>query len=243
MLNKKIIDSITNQQQLCDFLQNENNSYSKFILELLKRDYKLLENEPCENHHIIPRHVGGVDNSWNIIKLTKLEHIMAHELLFENYKKSYDLGASKMLQGRLKEGEQIIRQAAQQTMKEQQKGFYNPELQRELAKRPRKPRSPSVRCDMIQYALEHGFDLEHGTGDIIHVEPYECSHLQCVVDKIMNHPRTPEQRRNDWNNCTKKGSFTTLTRLNRLISGSMPKTGNPFYTVDGWSLRGINLID
>ena len=55
-------------------------------------------------HHIIPTHQLGPDSQWNLVRLTIEEHAKAHELLFENYQHSYDLGASKMIRGQLRAG-------------------------------------------------------------------------------------------------------------------------------------------
>ena len=39
-----------------------------------------------ENHHIIPKCMGGTNDSWNLVKLTAKEHFICHLLLlFERY--------------------------------------------------------------------------------------------------------------------------------------------------------------
>ena len=43
------------------------------------------ENEYNENHHIIPRCLGGNDNSENLVKLSPEEHYVAHQLLVKMY--------------------------------------------------------------------------------------------------------------------------------------------------------------
>jgi hypothetical protein len=41
-------------------------------------------------HHIIPKHMGGTDDSTNLIKLTVSEHAEAHRILFKKYGKKED---------------------------------------------------------------------------------------------------------------------------------------------------------
>lgn len=50
-------------------------------------------------HHIIPRHMGGTDDSSNIIELTVEEHALAHLKLYEQHKKNEDFVAYHMLSG------------------------------------------------------------------------------------------------------------------------------------------------
>ena len=40
----------------------------------------------AENHHIIPRCLNGVDDQWNIVRLSFREHYIAHLLLWKMYK-------------------------------------------------------------------------------------------------------------------------------------------------------------
>lgn len=65
-----------------------------FILEKLERNAKgFFPTEPGvikDNHHIIPKHMGGVNKPFNLIYLTKDEHIHAHELLYDTFKHPYD---------------------------------------------------------------------------------------------------------------------------------------------------------
>lgn len=45
----------------------------------------------CENHHIIPKCMGGTDNNSNIVSLTAREHFVAHQLLVKMYPNNYKL--------------------------------------------------------------------------------------------------------------------------------------------------------
>lgn len=53
--------------------------YDRFIDS--RRDQCMLSNVIYENHHIIPRSMGGTDDVQNMIKLTTREHFFAHRLL------------------------------------------------------------------------------------------------------------------------------------------------------------------
>lgn len=48
-------------------------------------------------HHIIPKHMGGTDDTDNITFLTVREHIIAHYLLFKIHRNPNDLRSMKML--------------------------------------------------------------------------------------------------------------------------------------------------
>jgi hypothetical protein len=52
-------------------------------------------------HHIVPRHMGGTDDSSNLIKLTVEEHALAHKKLYEEYGNEYDRIAWLGLESRI----------------------------------------------------------------------------------------------------------------------------------------------
>ena len=56
-------------------------------------------------HHIIPRHMGGSDDTSNLIKLTVEEHALAHKKLWEEHGNEYDRIAWRCLSGII-DGEQ-----------------------------------------------------------------------------------------------------------------------------------------
>jgi len=59
-------------------------------------------------HHIIPKHMGGLDNSDNLIELTTDEHAEAHRLLYEQHGHWQDYCAWQALSGRIGQ-EEILR--------------------------------------------------------------------------------------------------------------------------------------
>lgn len=180
---------IKNKEELVRFFQHNPNAYSSFILKLIGRDPRTLSPGMLHKHHMIPLHANGPDEPFNLILLTLDEHITAHQLLYDVYGSFYDLAAVNMMQGRTAAGDANIRKANQEKMKREGVGFYNSALQRELANRPKKQRECYARNDFVMEALARGFDLEHvKTGDVVRIGPSECSSLNAVVEKYLDHP-------------------------------------------------------
>ncbi len=59
-------------------------------------------------HHIVPRHMGGTNDTSNLIKLTIEEHAEAHKKLWEEHGNEYDLIAWKCLTGQITNAEANI---------------------------------------------------------------------------------------------------------------------------------------
>ena len=72
-------------------------------------------------HHIIPKHMGGTDDTSNLIELTVEEHAEAHKLLWEQYGKKEDELAWKGLTGLIGK-EELIKELM---FLGQQKGGFN----------------------------------------------------------------------------------------------------------------------
>lgn len=238
------LKSISNRQELIDYLLEQSNSYSNFILERINRDPKTLTNVQIHTHHIIPSYCGGSNSAWNLIKLTIEEHGMAHQLLYENYNSIKDLGASQLIRGQVEAGWDTIRQLARETMKRKNVSFFNPEVQRELGKRPKKKRQSYARHPYILAALYKGFDLEYKqTGEVVKITPHECDSLVCVIDKLMSHPQMASKRES-WDECEEKESYYAITALTRTLTGHIDKkTNKSVYSFMGWRVLGINIID
>jgi hypothetical protein len=60
-------------------------------------------------HHIIPKHMGGTDESSNLIKLTIKEHAEAHKKLYEQYGLIQDKIAYEALNGQIGQQEARIK--------------------------------------------------------------------------------------------------------------------------------------
>jgi len=69
--------------------QHYYNRYVKFIEVINTKQDRILNYS--ENHHIIPRSMGGSDLSNNLIKLTAREHFIAHWLLWKAYPSNFKL--------------------------------------------------------------------------------------------------------------------------------------------------------
>lgn len=66
-------------------------NYHKIYNQLInKRKINILDKKICycEKHHIIPKSLGGSNDSSNLVNLTAREHFIAHWLLFRIYKNS-----------------------------------------------------------------------------------------------------------------------------------------------------------
>jgi hypothetical protein len=60
--------------------------YQKIYDQLIQKRKNSLIEGYCENHHIIPRCLGGTDNTDNLVLLTAREHFIAHQLLAKIHK-------------------------------------------------------------------------------------------------------------------------------------------------------------
>ena len=73
-------------------------NYADHYNKLIDRARNRKMNGYTEAHHIIPRCLGGTDDSDNIVRLTPEEHYVAHQLLVKIYPDNYSLvfAANKM---------------------------------------------------------------------------------------------------------------------------------------------------
>lgn len=69
-----------------------NKLYDNLIQSAILKNRKKIKNGPYyENHHIIPKCLGGSDQKDNIVLLKPKEHYMAHKILCKMYPKSNQL--------------------------------------------------------------------------------------------------------------------------------------------------------
>lgn len=66
-------------------------NYKKIYDQIIDRAKNRSLTEYCEKHHIIPKCMGGSDDSNNIVKLTAREHFLCHWILHELYPNDYKL--------------------------------------------------------------------------------------------------------------------------------------------------------
>nr|YP_002000418.1 putative HNH homing endonuclease [Oedogonium cardiacum]YP_002000460.1 putative HNH homing endonuclease [Oedogonium cardiacum]ABU88179.1 putative site-specific DNA endonuclease [Oedogonium cardiacum]ACC97280.1 putative HNH homing endonuclease [Oedogonium cardiacum]ACC97296.1 putative HNH homing endonuclease [Oedogonium cardiacum] len=234
--------NIKTRKDLSMYLNKERNYYTQFLLNKMQQQNQTLKN--LQKHHIIPKHWGGPDESWNIISLSVEDHAYAHKLLFENYNNYYDFCAASMLQGKTSEGLEALRKANQKKMQELGVGFYNSDLQRELAKRPKKQRQCYSRNSYVKAALERGFMLQdQKNSHIVIIQPFECKSLVDVIDKLMNQPHMIEEREN-WHQLQKKEKSYWITGLTRTLTGHIcKKIGKCVFSFKGWRVLGIFIVD
>lgn len=234
--------SFLKKSEFLDFLRKENNAYSNFILERYFRNIPKSRRKEVQNHHIQPKHSNGSDESWNLISLFIPEHAEAHKLLYECYQNSYDYSAWCLMTGKTLEGLTAMRKQNHLNMKTNEIGFYNSEFQRELGKRPKKKRQPYARNEFIVNALEKGFALQSKkTGTQIIFQPMECTNLQEIIEKWLNHPEMSDYQ-SAWFDCIKKDKFSLYTGLTRSLTGHRDKkTNKAVYSVAGWRVLGLFL--
>lgn len=234
--------TIHNNEQLINYLNEEKNSYSKFILSKLDRDTRDLRDKTTQLHHIIPLHQSGPNQKWNLIELTIEEHAEAHQLLFDNYQKAADLGASQMIRGQVELGWQTIRKIALETRRRNQSDFFNREIQHELGSRPKKQRASYARNTFVLAALERGFDLSNpNSAELVKIGPCECSCIVDVVDKLMSNPLM-ENQKNSWRTYVQKQKHPAVTILTRMLTGHIDKrTGKRVFSYQNWRILGINI--
>lgn len=59
--------------------------YLKIYNSIIEKGKNRILTGYTENHHIIPKCVGGTNNKWNMVRLTAKEHYICHMLLCEIY--------------------------------------------------------------------------------------------------------------------------------------------------------------
>lgn len=95
LAKRKNFEHIRNIEGLFNYLKKENNKYSLFIINKINTNSSIsqeiknqnvnFDRKLFEKHHIIPKHTGGPDASWNLIYLSKEDHVEAHILRYEVY--------------------------------------------------------------------------------------------------------------------------------------------------------------
>src|ERR1017187_4691055 len=74
-------------------------NYSQIYKKLINRaKIRILPDNEIENHHVIPKCMGGTNDRMNIARLTPEEHYVAHQLLVKIYPDNTKLAyAAKMM--------------------------------------------------------------------------------------------------------------------------------------------------
>jgi len=58
-------------------------NYQRIYDQLIEKRQRIAPEGYSENHHIIPKCMGGLDDKSNLVRLTAREHYIAHKLLFK----------------------------------------------------------------------------------------------------------------------------------------------------------------
>lgn len=82
--------------------------YDDFIEKCKIANESITVDVYTERHHIIPKYMGGSNDSSNIIRLTYRQHILAHLLLYRKYRNIEDLTAYKLMKSLKHERKSII---------------------------------------------------------------------------------------------------------------------------------------
>lgn len=91
-----------------------------------------------ENHHIIPRHMGGSDEKDNLVLLTFREHILSHYILWRIYKKDGDKLMFLMRSGQTEESQKLRVKLAVEANRNGGNGFKNWKGNKHPLKNPEK---------------------------------------------------------------------------------------------------------
>lgn len=86
-----IIRSNNNVNKNCSNITTDifiNNKYTKLYFKIIKSVTQKELTEYCENHHIIPKSLGGSDDKSNIIRFSARKHFLCHYLLTKMVKKN-----------------------------------------------------------------------------------------------------------------------------------------------------------
>lgn len=112
--------------------------YDKLISRA-KSENRVRNNEIYyENHHIIPRHMGGDDSDDNLVLLTFREHILSHYILWRIYKYDGDRVMFLMRSGQTEEAQRLRVKLAVESNRNGGGGFENWKGERHPMKNPKK---------------------------------------------------------------------------------------------------------
>lgn len=113
------------------------NVYIKFIDSC--RSLKIVENEYCEIHHIIPLSHGGFTTNENLIRLSYANHIEAHKLLFEVTGNKVDQYIYCMMSGQTTESRKLFKILGAYASHKKQKALkgqiFTRDFQKKMAQR------------------------------------------------------------------------------------------------------------
>lgn len=220
---------------LIEYLVKTPNPYNDFILARLKNEHpKNSENLDIQKHHIIPRHIGGPNRTWNLVRLTVSEHREAHRLRWETYNNQADELALRFMQEEHNTPELIAARVAlsHEYQRTNQIGRWNSEQQSRLgriggsrqtqAKREKFREKLSV---PVKNFLDRGSTWYHkSTMKHITFAPNELFLVTDLLEKLIE--ATEDETYKQMMQNTRKSNATSV--LAKVIKGERPSCYNWF---------------
>lgn len=121
---------IKDRPDLIAWLCQTPNLYNNYILDHLQSPRTVVGS--TQKHHIIPRHAGGPDESWNIIQLSLEAHKEAHQIRAKMYGDSGDVATLQLMNFGTEKAEDYFRTVltlSHESQKRNKKGFFSSEQQ------------------------------------------------------------------------------------------------------------------
>lgn len=162
---------------MIQYLTENTNEYNNFVLSLVKRDDKISNKEiflpgPISKHHVLPIHAQGSPEKWNIIQVTKKEHMVLHKLRFQVYKEE---GDKKAIFG-----------TTSDFVRYDSSSFQN-QINEEIKEKKRNIPNWGVlrRTPEVSLAIQKGMVWVHNDGYEIIIFPNSVETVRQIVDKLI----------------------------------------------------------
>jgi len=181
---RKLYAGMKSREDLIKYLEGEANEYSKFILDRMKNPPPA-NAERIEQHHAIPLHAGGPDETWNLIPLIPQDHFKAHELRAQVYNEQ---GDKNMIKLRPADGSSLSESTIKRiktgdaTRKEKGTGIYAEGASEKGGRAGGAVKSESKdlshqskMSELVKKALYEGSSWVHKTGVTCNVTPEEAN--------------------------------------------------------------------
>lgn len=111
-------------------------------------------------HHIIPKHAGGSDDPSNIVELSVQEHAEAHRILWEQFERTGDFVAWKMLSGKTEEAEtariELAKEGFNKFLHSESVDSWKKKISSSLTNKKQSPESNEKRSKSLKQAYASG---------------------------------------------------------------------------------------
>lgn len=183
-----------------------------------RRSRVLKDTEYYENHHIVPRSLGGDDSPENLIKLTAREHFIAHWLLWRIYRNNKMAYAFFLMAAGIKKNGKISFSSIAYDEAKQAKSAAVSELNQKIKRGHTKSAETLKRMSIAQKGRVKSEDHKRKISESNKGKPKSAEHRQKLSDSNNGF---------DW---------TSYTDRNRLIS--IKNTG-----ASNGRARGVQMLD